>query len=165
MFKNVPRVHEIKTLLVELERMGTAPPAERQEARARLLAHPDVAAPVLASVLRRGRTRWQTEILPWLDSIPQLTERRDRQLRLERSALEVLQRMAMVRNPAESAAEDEKRPSRVKVVWAGGLPPFEGVIESVGTKYTMFSDKGFPVRATCTVKIKEASRASFKKGT
>ena len=53
---------------------------------------------------------------------------------------------------------------RVKVVWAGGLPPFEGVIESVGTKYTMFSDKGFPVRATCNVKIKEASRASFKKG-
>ena len=79
--------------------------------------------------------------------------------------VEILQRMAMVRNPATSAAEDEKRPSRVKVVWAGGLPPFEGVIESVGTKYTMFSDKGFPVRATCTVKIKEASRASFKKGT
>jgi hypothetical protein len=79
--------------------------------------------------------------------------------------VEILQRMAMVRNPASGAAEDEKRPSRVKVIWAGGLPPFEGVIESVGTKYTMFSDKGFPVRATCTVKIKEASRASFKKGT
>lgn len=79
--------------------------------------------------------------------------------------VEILQRMAMVRNPATSAPEDEKRPSRVKMVWAGGLPPFEGVLESVGTKYTMFSEKGFPVRATCTIKVKEASRASFKKGT
>jgi hypothetical protein len=79
--------------------------------------------------------------------------------------VEILQRMAMVRNPAESAPEDEKRPSRIKVIWSGGLPPFEGVLESVGTKYTMFSPKGFPVRATCTVKVKEASRASFKKGT
>lgn len=76
-----------------------------------------------------------------------------------------LQRMAMVRNPSESAPEDEKRPPRVKVLWDGGLPAFEGVIESIGTKYTMFSPKGYPVRATCTVKVKEASRASFKKGT
>lgn len=76
-----------------------------------------------------------------------------------------LQRMAMMRDAAESATEEWKRPPRVKVIWEGGLPAFEGVIESVGTKYTMFSPKGHPVRATCTVKIKEASRASFKKGT
>ena len=47
---------------------------------------------------------------------------------------------------------------------AGGLPAFEGVIESVGMKYTMFLPSGMPVRATCSVKFKEASRASFKKG-
>jgi hypothetical protein len=76
-----------------------------------------------------------------------------------------LQRMAMVRNPATSAPEDEKRPPLVEVRWDGGLPSFKGVIESIGTKYTMFSPKGFPVRATCTVKVKEADRASFKKGT
>jgi hypothetical protein len=77
----------------------------------------------------------------------------------------MLQRMAMVRDPAESAPEDKKRPPLVEVRWDGGLPSFKGVIESVGTKYTMFSPKGHPVRATCTVKVKEADRASFKKGT
>jgi len=51
----------------------------------------------------------------------------------------------------------------VLIIW-GGLPAFEGVIESVGTKYTMFLPNGTPVRATCTVKFKEASRLSFKKG-
>lgn len=76
-----------------------------------------------------------------------------------------LQRMAMVRNGSDGADEDEKRPPRVKVLIEGGLPPFEGVIESVGTKYTMFSPKGHAVRATCTVKLKESSRASFKTGT
>lgn len=70
--------------------------------------------------------------------------------------------LAMVMDP--NGAEDKKRPTRVKVIWgAGVLPAFEGVIESVGTKYTMFLPSGMPVRATCTVKIKEASRASFKK--
>ena len=64
---------------------------------------------------------------------------------------------------ADEAAKDEKRPARVMIVW-GALPEFEGVLESVSTKYTMFSDQGFPVRATCTLKFKEANRLSFKKG-
>lgn len=72
-----------------------------------------------------------------------------------------LLQLAMVMDP--NGSEDKKRPTRVKVVW-GGLPAFEGVIESIGTKYTMFLPSGTPVRATCSVKIKEASRASFKKG-
>ena len=33
---------------------------------------------------------------------------------------------------------------------------FRCVIESLSTKYTMFSDQGVPLRATCTVKLKEA---------
>jgi len=72
-----------------------------------------------------------------------------------------LLQLAMVMDP--NGSEDKKRPTRVKVIW-GGLPAFEGVIESIGTKYTMFLPSGTPVRATCSVKIKEASRASFKKG-
>jgi len=49
------------------------------------------------------------------------------------------------------------------VKW-GTLPDFEGVLESVSTKYTMFLPNGTPVRATCSCKFKEASRLSFKKG-
>jgi len=71
-----------------------------------------------------------------------------------------LLKMAMVRNA--DGSEDEKRPPRVKITF-GTLPAFEGVIESIGTKYTMFTEAGIPVRATCNVKFKEASRASFKK--
>jgi hypothetical protein len=73
-----------------------------------------------------------------------------------------LLQLAMVMDP--DGAEDKKRPTRVKVLWGTTLPPFEGVIESIGTKYTMFLPTGIPVRATCTVKVKEANKASFKKG-
>jgi Contractile injection system tube protein len=67
----------------------------------------------------------------------------------------------MVMDP--NGPEDKRRPPRVKVVWRSALPAFEGVIESVNTKYTMFLPNGTPVRATCAVKIREASRVSFKK--
>lgn len=73
-----------------------------------------------------------------------------------------LLQMAMVIDP--NGSEDKKRPTRVQIVWGGGLPTFEGVIESISTKYTMFLPNGTPVRCTCSVKCKEASRASFKKG-
>ncbi len=63
-----------------------------------------------------------------------------------------------------SEKEQERRPPRVKFLWGfQGLPGFIGVIESVSTKYTMFLPGGRPVRATCTVKMKEANRASFAK--
>jgi len=64
---------------------------------------------------------------------------------------------------SESGPEEKMRPTRVKVKW-GTLPDFEGVLESVSTKYTMFLANGTPVRATCSCKFKEASRLSFKKG-
>ncbi len=55
--------------------------------------------------------------------------------------------------------EIHKRPSVVQVRWSEGeYPIFEGVLQSVTTKYTMFSPCGKPVRATCAVKIMEASR-------
>jgi len=58
-------------------------------------------------------------------------------------------------------AVDEKRPPRVKVIWGPGtdsvsLPEFSGVVESVSVKYTMFSGDGVVLRATATVKLKEA---------
>jgi hypothetical protein len=53
---------------------------------------------------------------------------------------------------------------RVMVVWSGGLPEFMGVIESVSTKYTMFLPSGTPVRATASVRVKEADKASMKQG-
>jgi len=63
---------------------------------------------------------------------------------------------------------DKKRPHQVRVIWGEGeatkiLPEFVGVIESVGTKYQMFTDSGVPIRATCNVKLKQASELSFKK--
>ncbi len=67
---------------------------------------------------------------------------------------------------------EKKRPHRVVVIWGTGrtkeavspsLLPFEGVIESVSTKYQMFSKDGAALRATCNVKLKQASQASFKK--
>ena len=71
--------------------------------------------------------------------------------------------LAMVMKPG--GTEEEKRPPRVRILWgSGALPQFDGVIASVGTKYTMFLPDGTPVRATCSVKITEASSASFKKG-
>lgn len=58
-----------------------------------------------------------------------------------------------------------KRPSKVKVIWGdqGKLPPFEGVIESVSTKYTMFSPDGVVLRATCNVKLKQAANLKLGK--
>lgn len=63
----------------------------------------------------------------------------------------------------EGGDEAKMRPPMVKVSW-GTLPEFKGVLESVSTKYTMFLPNGTPVRATCTVKVKEADKLSFKKG-
>ena len=56
--------------------------------------------------------------------------------------------------------EEKRRPPRVSVKW-GVLPEFQGVIESIGTKYTMFLPDGTPVRATCHIKVREARRATF----
>lgn len=59
--------------------------------------------------------------------------------------------------------EENKRPSLVQVQWGKpDMPIFEGVIASVSTKLTMFMPSGMPVRATCGVKIMEATR-TFKK--
>jgi hypothetical protein len=71
--------------------------------------------------------------------------------------------LAMVMDSSANAPEEKKRPPLVKVKWGATALQFQGVIESIGTKYTMFLPNGTPVRATCVVKLKEASRASVSK--
>jgi hypothetical protein len=76
--------------------------------------------------------------------------------------VENLLTLALVQDP--NGAEDKKRPPKVAVKWAGGkLPEFQGVIESVSTKYTMFLPDGTPVRASCLVTVREASHLAVKK--
>jgi len=76
--------------------------------------------------------------------------------------VENLVTLARVQDP--NGSEDKKRPPKVGVKWGGGkLPEFQGVIESVSVKYTMFLPDGMPVRASCDVTIREASHLSVKK--
>jgi hypothetical protein len=76
----------------------------------------------------------------------------------------LLETLARVREP-ENPDETKRRPHQCIVSWGGaGLPSFECVIESLSTKYTMFSAEGMPLRATCTVKLKEAHAVDKKKG-
>ena len=64
---------------------------------------------------------------------------------------------------AVNAKEDLRRPHLCMVTWGKTIEKFTCVIESLSTKYTMFSDQGDPLRATCTVKLKEANVLSMAK--
>lgn len=74
-----------------------------------------------------------------------------------------LETLASVWKP-DSKKEDERRPHRCVATWGKTVDSFRCVIESLSTKYTMFSDDGLPLRATCTVKLKEANVVSMAKG-
>ncbi len=61
-----------------------------------------------------------------------------------------------------------KRPPKVKVVWGaegapGMIPKFEGVVESMNVKYTMFDSNGMPLRATVSVRLIEARKITVVK--
>lgn len=73
-----------------------------------------------------------------------------------------LEKLASVWKPG-STKEDERRPHRCVAAWGSTVKEFRCVIESLSTKYTMFSDAGTPLRATCTVKLKEADVVSMAK--
>jgi hypothetical protein len=74
-----------------------------------------------------------------------------------RAEVDKLTKLATVREP-DSNDEQKRRPHHCVISWGSrGLPKFECVIESLSTKYSMFSSDGEPLRATCTVKLKEAS--------
>jgi hypothetical protein len=72
-----------------------------------------------------------------------------------------LEELASVRKPG-SDKEDDRRPHWCMVTWGGALRGFRCVIESLSTKYTMFDDLGNPLRAICTVKLKEADSVKAK---
>jgi hypothetical protein len=62
----------------------------------------------------------------------------------------------------------ERRPPKVRILWGAGgeaLDRFDAVIESVSVKYTMFAPDGKVLRATATVKLKEAANLRVGKRT
>jgi hypothetical protein len=74
----------------------------------------------------------------------------------------ILETLARVRKP-DSSDEKMRRPHHCVVSWGvAGMPTFKCVIENLSTKYSMFSSDGKPLRATCTVKLKEAARVDKK---
>jgi hypothetical protein len=74
-----------------------------------------------------------------------------------------LEKLAAVRDPT-SKDDMKRRPHHCVVVWDNVLPRFECVIENLSTKYSMFDSDGTPLRATCTVKLKEAKIVDKKQG-
>ncbi len=74
-----------------------------------------------------------------------------------------LEKLASVIKPNSDIAK-ERTPPRCIVVWGTTMQSFRCVIESLSTKYTMFSAQGDPLRATCTVKLKEVDTIGPKKG-
>ncbi|MBA3397543.1 MAG: hypothetical protein H0T89_33275 [Deltaproteobacteria bacterium] len=74
----------------------------------------------------------------------------------------ILEELAAVMDP-KSKDEKKRRPHHCVISWGDrGLPKFQCVIESLSTKYSMFSSEGQPLRATCTVKLKEATSVDKK---
>ncbi|MEZ4404787.1 MAG: hypothetical protein R3B06_32660 [Kofleriaceae bacterium] len=71
-----------------------------------------------------------------------------------------LQRLTLVM--ASDQGEQWMRPPRVALIWGRDVR-FQGVIQSISTKYTMFLPGGVPVRATCAVKMMEVGRAHGRK--
>ena len=73
-----------------------------------------------------------------------------------------LETLASVIQPG-AVKEDLRRPHRCLVKYGKTIDSFRCVIESLSTKYMMFDDGGNPLRATCTVKLKEADVVSMGK--
>lgn len=74
----------------------------------------------------------------------------------------ILDTLSSSRNP-ESPQEDERRPHHCIVAWGHvqeGIRPFRCVIDSLSVRYTMWNSTGVPLRATCTVKLTEATKLS-----
>lgn len=67
-----------------------------------------------------------------------------------------LHNMTLIRTDTDDPSK--QHPPRVIVTWGFGQV-FKGVIESLSVKYTMFSTAGQPIRATCSLKVKEVDEA------
>jgi len=72
-----------------------------------------------------------------------------------------LKKLVTVRFP-DSTKEDDRRPHYCLVAWGErGVPALRCVIESITTKYTMFSRTGQVLRATVTLAVKEIDMAAI----
>ena len=81
----------------------------------------------------------------------------------ERHATSVNEMVKQLEKLGTPATVDGKwRPPLCTFVWGDKFPQFRGVIESLQVKYTMFRRNGEPVRATVTLKIKEANEIDGK---
>jgi Contractile injection system tube protein len=71
----------------------------------------------------------------------------------------IVQRLELLSSVRDPESDDSRlrRPHHCVVVW-GGARPFQCVIESLTTKYSMWDGVGQPLRATCTLRLKEANR-------
>jgi len=68
----------------------------------------------------------------------------------------MLEKLSDIRSDAPPG-EHHRRPHHCVVVWGErGIKPFRCVIEALTVKYTMFDRFGAPLRASCTVKLREA---------
>ena len=71
--------------------------------------------------------------------------------------IDKLEELSSSQEPGSKHAE-QRRPHHCVVTWGPtGMRPFRCVIESLVTKLTMFAPGGAPLRATCTVKLKEVN--------
>ena len=71
-------------------------------------------------------------------------------------------KLALVRD-ATGPGTANGRPGSASGGERAKLPEFEGVIESLSTRYVMFLPDGTPVKATCHVTVREADRVSVTK--
>jgi hypothetical protein len=50
-----------------------------------------------------------------------------------------------------------RRPPLCVAIWGSDARKFRCIVQTVATKITMFNAQGLPLRATCTVSLKEAN--------
>lgn len=71
--------------------------------------------------------------------------------------IDKLEQLSSIRKPG-SPDEDLRRPHYCVVAWgAASTRSFRCVIETLTTRVTMFAPDGAPLRASCTVKLKEVN--------
>lgn len=80
-------------ILASLTEMSLGVRETRLAARSWLVSQSTNASPALTRVIALNRTRWRSEILPWLEGLPLIARQRAREQQMERDAIEVLQRI------------------------------------------------------------------------
>jgi Contractile injection system tube protein len=85
----------------------------------------------------------------------------------QKSIDEILHILHVLASPRNEQSDDPKfrRPHLCVVAWGNRkFRPFHCVIETLTVKFTMFSREGHPLRAVCTLKLKEVRAAKVLRG-